>query len=69
VILYLNNKRIIIKHIGSGTSEAEITFLEEMRRVFIADYTKQSYAFEESKPNERSVLVITCEYTGINYTY
>ncbi len=69
VFRYQNSKRIILKHIGSGTSEEEITSLEEMARVFIADFTRQSYLFEESKPNQESVLVSQCEYVGIYYTY
>lgn len=66
---YQSSKRIIIKHIGSGTSEEQITVLQEMARVFIADYTRQLYLFEESKPNQESVLVNQCEYIGIYYTY
>ncbi len=54
VFRYQNSKRIIIKHIGSGISEEEITSLEEMARVFIADFTRQSYLFEESKGNHTS---------------
>lgn len=69
VYRYQSSKRIIIKHIGSGTSEEQITVLQEMARVFIADYTRQLYLFEESKPNQESVLVNQCEYIGIYYTY
>ncbi|MEK0814328.1 hypothetical protein OSI40_25255, partial [Mycobacterium ulcerans] len=47
---YQNSKRVIIKHIGSGTTNEEIFALEEMARLFIADYTKQLYLFEDSKP-------------------
>jgi transposase len=69
VYRYRNSKRVIIKHIGSGTSDEEINALEEMARVFISDYTKQSYLFEEAKPNEEAVLISQCEYVGIYYTY
>ncbi len=69
VYRYKNSKRVIIKHIGSGTSKEEITALKEMARVFIADHTKQSYLFEDSKPKEEAVLVSQCEYVGIYYTY
>lgn len=66
---YRNSKRVIIRHIGSGTTDEQIISLEEMARVFIADYTKQSYLFQEAKPNEEAVLVSQCEYIGIYYTY
>ena len=69
VYRYQNSRRVIIKHIGSGTSEEEIAAMNEMAKVFIADYTRQSYLFEESKPNAEAVLVSQCEYVGIYYTY
>lgn len=69
VYRYQNSRRVIIKHIGSGTSEEEIAAMNEMAKVFIADYTRQSYLFEESKPNDQAVLVSQCEYVGIYYTY
>ena len=69
VYRYQNSKRVIIKHIGSGTSKEDITMLEEMARVFIADHTKQSYLFGESKPKEDAVLISQCEYVGVYYTY
>jgi transposase len=58
-----------VKHIGSGTTAAQITALQEMAKVFIADYTRQLYLFEESQPKEDAVLVSQCEYIGIYYTY
>src|SRR5690606_19765011 len=69
VYRYRNSKRVIVKHIGSGTSEEQLVALMEMARVFIADYTQQSYLFEESQPKEDSVLVSQCEYIGIYYSY
>lgn len=69
VYRYKKSKRVIIKHIGSGTTDAEINALNEMARVFIADYTKQSYLFEEAKPKEEAVLISQCQYIGVYYTY
>ncbi len=69
VYRYQNSKRVIIKHIGSGSTVEQINALEEMAWVFISDYTKQLYLFEEIKPKEDSVLVSQCEYIGIYYTY
>ena len=57
VYRYQDSKRIIVKHIGSATTDEEIVLLEEMARVLIADYTKQSYLFEQARPKEEAVLV------------
>lgn len=69
VYRYQSSKRVIIKHIGSGTTDEEIFSLEEMARVWIADYTKQSYLFEEAAPKEEAILISQCQYLGIYYTY
>jgi len=69
VYRYQNSKRIIIKHIGSGTTNEEIAALEEMARVFISDFTRQTYLFEETKPDEAAVLINQCEYIGFYYTF
>jgi hypothetical protein len=54
VYRYRNSRRVIIKHVGCGKTKEEISALEEMAKVFIADYTKQSSLFEKSNPNELS---------------
>lgn len=69
VYRYQYSKRVIVKHIGSGTTDKEISALEEMARVYIADYTKQLYLFEESKPNQETLLISQCEYIGVHYSY
>jgi len=66
---YQKGKRVIIKHIGSGSTEHEITALQEMAKVFIADYTKQVYLFEEQQPNEQDILLSQCVYLGSYYTF
>lgn len=69
VYRYQNSKRVIVKHIGSGTTDEEINSLIEIGRLFIADHTKQLYLFEDFKPKEESVLVSQCEFIGVHYTY
>lgn len=69
VYRYQDSKRVIVKHIGSGTSEEKIDALVEMAKVFIVDFTKQLYLFEEAKPRQDAVLLSHCEYIGIYYTY
>lgn len=69
VYYYRKGKRVIVKHIGSGTTDAEIVALNEMARLFIADRSRQTYLFEDSRPNENEILVSQCDYIGFYYTY
>jgi transposase len=69
VFRYRDTKRVIIKHIGSGTTDEQIIALQEMARLFIADLTKQSFLFEDGEPRQDAVLVSQCAYIGVYYTY
>lgn len=69
VFRYQDTKRVIIKHIGSGTTDEQVVALEEMARLFIAELTKQSFLFEDTKPKQDAVLLNQCEYIGVYYTY
>ena len=69
VYYYRKGKRVIVKHIGSGTTDAEIVALNEMAKLFIADRTRQTYLFENPAPNENEILVSQCDYIGFYYTY
>ncbi len=69
VFLYRNGRRNIIKHIGSGATDDEIQALVEMGRVFISDYSKLRYLFEDAKPKEDAILISQCEYLGIYYSF
>ena len=69
VYRYHRGKRVIVKHIGSGTSDDQIHALQEVARVFIADHTKQTCLFQACKPNEKDVLLSQCTYVGSYYTF
>lgn len=69
VYRYQDSKRVILKHIGSGSTDEEIASLQEMARVFIADYTRQMDLFKEFQPNQEAVLVSQCEYIGVYYSF
>ncbi|OFY64099.1 MAG: hypothetical protein A3H98_04820 [Bacteroidetes bacterium RIFCSPLOWO2_02_FULL_36_8] len=69
VFYYKNSKRIILKHISLGSTDEEIVSLQEMARAFIADYTKQSYLFEDTAPGEKAVLISQCDYIGFYHTF
>ena len=66
---YHKGKRVIVKHIGSGTTDDQIHQLQEIAKVFIADYTKQTSLFQAQKPNVKDVLLSQCTYIGSYYTF
>ena len=66
---YQKGKRVIVKHIGSGSTEQEIVALKEMAKVFIANHTKQLYLFDAQRPNDQGVLLSQCIYLGSYYTF
>lgn len=69
VYRYENGKRVIIKHIGSGKSDDEIASLIEMAKLFILDFTRQTYLFEDLKPQEDAVLLSQCDFIGVYYHF
>lgn len=69
VYSYRNSKRVIIKHIGSGCTDEEISVLKDMAQVYITNYTRQLLLFEEDAPREDAVLVSQCEYVGVYHTF
>ena len=69
VYRYQYGKRIIVKHIGSGSTDKEIEALKEMAKVFMADHTRQASLFESGRPNEKDVLLSQCTYVGSYYTF
>jgi len=69
VYKYEHGSRVIIKHIGSAKTEDELSCLIEMAKIFINDFTKQTYLFEELEPNEDTVLISQCEFVGVYYHF
>jgi len=69
VYRYENGKRVILKHIGSGTTDEELDSLVEMAKLYISDASKQAYLFEEEKPKADTVLISQCEFIGIYYNF
>jgi hypothetical protein len=69
VYRYENGNRVIVKHIGSGKTDNEIKSLIKMAKVFIRYFTRQSYLFEEVKPQDDSVLLSQCDFAGVYYHF
>jgi hypothetical protein len=64
VYYYRNSRRVIVKHVGSDTREEEIVAFLEIARLFLVDFSKQGFLFEENKPREFAVLLSQCQYKG-----
>tara|TARA_R110000868_G_scaffold152804_1_gene378038 strand:+ start:65 stop:1558 length:1494 start_codon:yes stop_codon:yes gene_type:complete len=69
VYRYQNGKRVIVKHMGSGSSDEQIKALRSMAKVYIADHTKQTSLFEGETPDEKDVLLSQCTYIGAYHTF
>lgn len=69
VIRYHSGKRVIVKHIGSGSTDEEILALSEIALAYIQDISKQSLLFDDMKTHGNVVLLNQCEYLGFYYTF
>lgn len=70
VYRYEKSRRVIIKHIGSGTTPEQILVLQQMARSYIAGYTLQAaLLFEEAKPDDNTLLLSQFDYIGFHYTF
>src|SRR3954468_6057256 len=69
VIRYKNNKRIIVKHVGSGNTDEEIGALAEIARSYINDATHQAFLFADMEQGNNDVLLSGYEYLGFYYTF
>ena len=69
VIRYENNKRVIVKHIGSGGTDEEINALSEIARSYIEDISQQLALFADAPLPNSAVMLGQCEYLGFHYTF
>jgi len=68
VVHYYNNKRRIIKHVGSAHTDADLKELLIYAEEWIKDYTGQLSLFGDNNPN--SVLYLNkCSFLGVYYSF
>jgi len=68
VVNYQNNKRIVLQHIGSAHSEAELNDLMLLAEEWIKDYTNQFSVFPDE--NSNSLLHINhSTFIGVKYHF
>jgi transposase len=68
VVSYHNNRRLVLKHIGSAHTEEELKELILIAKQWINDYSGQYSIFKEENPN--SVLYLCYSmFLGVKYNY
>lgn len=68
VVRYVNRRRVVVKHIGSGHSHEELQVLLTIAEEWIANYTHQLSVFPEHVEN-KVLRLDDCEYLGFYYTF
>lgn len=68
VVRYQNNKRIIMKHIGSAHNVTELEELRLLADEWMKDYSQQLSIFPDENPNK--ILHLNhCTFIGVQYRY
>ena len=68
VVSYQNNKRIVLQHIGSAHSEAELNDLKLLAEEWIKDYTNQFSIFPDENSN-RLLHINHSTFIGVKYHF
>jgi hypothetical protein len=70
VIRYSGSRRTIVKHMGTGNTDEEVTSLKEIARLYIEDISRQTTLFTDtSKQPDDKVTLSQCEYLGFHYGF
>jgi hypothetical protein len=69
VVHYHNNKRVVLKHIGSANTDFQLQDLIHLGQQWIKDYSEQLSFFPDENPNQRNYsglkLAKFCRETSI----
>lgn len=68
VVSYEDNKRIIIKHIGSAHNEEELNEFKVLAREWIKDFSGQLSLFPDDDPN-RFFHINYCSFIGVYHNF
>ena len=69
IVRYADGKRYVIKHIGTGNTDEELSALRKIALSNIEDLSRQSRLFADVKSPESVVMLSQCEYHGFYYTF
>jgi transposase len=68
VIYYLDRKRVIYKHIGSGKTDAEVDSLITVAQDFIDNYSPE-LPFREEKQFNNLLFLDKAKFLGVDYSF
>jgi transposase len=68
IIRYINRRRVVVKHVGSGRSNKELESLFSIAEEWIASHTQQTSIFSDSDDN-KSISLEGYEYLGCHYNF
>lgn len=69
VVRYENRRRVIVRHIGSGSCDEEIITLTEIALSYIHDLSGQPSLFSDNQTLYDIVGLSQLEYLGFHYTF
>ena len=69
IVRYADGKRYIIKHIGTGNTDEELSSLKQVALTHIEELTRQSSLFPDVKSSGDIMMLNQCEYRGFYYTF
>lgn len=67
VVRYENRKVVVLKHIGSGKTDDEVSALVESARVWLEKHTRQPSLFPEQE--QRILPLATTKYLGVMHAF
>jgi hypothetical protein len=67
VVCYEHRKVVVLKHIGSATTDEELAALRESAAAWIAEETRQQSLFR--KESRRTLPLATARYTGVTHHF
>lgn len=68
VVRYQNNKRIVLQHIGSAHTDADLEELMMLAEEWIKDLSEQLSIFPDESPN-KLLHLNHCTFIGVQYRY
>ena len=69
IVRYADGKRYIVKHIGTGNTDEELSALKQVALIHVEELTRQSSLFPDVNSPKDVMMLNQCEYHGFYYTF
>lgn len=69
VVRYEDRKRIVVVHIGSAHTAAELVLLKQSAAAWIARTTKQQHLLLDNQPPANLIPIDKCRFLGVRYSF